>query len=178
MAAGYRGRERNVRINWLPIGVIVLMAGLVAVACGSGGDSKPDPTAGTAVQPPADNADNEVNVRMFEWTVDVDVESVAAGAITFNAANIGGAPHDLLVIRSDLAIDALPVISGGAVNEASSLIAVVGKIDVFDPGFARSAVFDLEPGVYALVCNTVDETDTGPRSHYQEGMWVELIVTE
>ncbi len=174
MAAGYRGTEGNVRINWLPIGVVVLIAGLVA-ACGGGGDGEPGPTAGTAVQLPADN---EVNVRMFEWTVDIDVESVAAGAVTFKAANIGGAPHDFVVIRSDLAIDALPVIEDGAVDEASPQIEVVGKIDVFDPGFARSAVFDLEPGVYALVCNTVDETDTGPRSHYQEGMWVELIVTE
>ncbi len=151
------------------------MAGLVAAACGGGGDGEPDPTAATAVQQPADD---EVNVRMFEWTVDIDVESVSAGAVTFDARNIGAAPHDLVVIRSDLAIDALPVIEDGAVDEASSQIEVVGKIDVFEPGFERTAVFDLEPGVYALVCNLVDEIDTGLRSHYQLGMWIELRVTE
>lgn len=167
------------RINWLLIGVVVLMAGLAAVACGGGGDgggdSEPEPTAATAVQQPADR---EVNLRMFEWTVDADVESVAAGAVTFNAANIGGAPHDLVVIRSDLAFDALPVIKGGGVDEASAAIEVVGKIEVFEAGFERSAVFDLEPGVYALICNIVDETDAGRRSHYQLGMRIELQVTE
>ena len=168
------------RINWLPItGVAVLMAGLVAVACGGGGDSsgdgEPEPTAATAVQQPVDS---EVNVRLFEWTFDADVESVAAGAVTFNARNIGATSHDLVIIRSDLATAALPVIKGGGVDEASSQIEVVGKIDEFEPGFERSAVFDLEPGVYALICNIVDETDAGRRSHYQLGMWIELRVTE
>ncbi|MCH8025343.1 MAG: hypothetical protein IH866_00990 [Chloroflexi bacterium] len=171
------------RINWLLIGVVVFMAGLAAAACGGGGDgggddsgdSEPEPTATTAAQPPAGS---EVDVRLFEWTVDAGVESVAAGTVTFNAANIGGIGHNLVVIRSDLAADALPVIKGGGVDEASSAIEVVGKIEELEPGLDESMVLDLEPGVYALICNIVDEDDAGRRSHYQLGMRIELQVTQ
>jgi len=165
------------RINWLLIAGVVVVAGVVAAACGGGGDgggdSEPEPTATTAVQQPGGS---EVNVRLFEWTVDADVESVPAGAVTFNAANIGGVGHNLVVIRSDLAAAALPVIKGGGVDEASSAIEVVGKIEVFEPGLEQSMVLDLEPGVYALLCNIVDEADAGRRSHYQLGMRIELQV--
>ena len=161
------------------IGTILLLVGVVAAACGGGGDgggdSEPEPTATTAVQQPADS---EVNVRLFEWTVDADVESVAAGAVAFNAANIGGVGHNLVVIRSDLAADALPVIKGAGVDEASSAIEVVGKIEELEPGLDESMVLDLEPGVYTLICNIVDEADAGRRSHYQLGMRIELQVTE
>ena len=165
------------------IGTILLLVGVVAVACGgggdgdSGGDSEPEPTATTAVQQPGIAA-SEVNVRLFEWTVDAGVESVAAGAVTFNAANIGGVGHNLVVIRSDLATNALPVIKGGGGDEASTAIEVVGKIEELEPGLDQSMVLELEPGVYALICNIVDEDDAGRRSHYQLGMRIELQVTE
>ncbi len=165
------------RFRWLSITVGLLSFALLAgVACDDGSDNGPTAPVVTATEEPA--ANGEIDVRLFEWTVDVSAPSARAGAITFNARNIGALDHDLVIVRTDLNPDDLPVAEDGAADVADPRLEVVGKIDVFGSGLSRSAEFALEAGTYALICNIVDVAESGTTSHYQEGMNVTFQVIE
>jgi hypothetical protein len=49
-----------------------------------------------------------VNVTLREFSVTVDQATVPHGSVTFHATNTGTVPHEFLVIKTDLAPDALP----------------------------------------------------------------------
>ena len=74
-------------------------------------------------------------------------------------ANDGALEHEFVVVRSDLAVDALPQ-AGGAVDE--SQIEVVGRIEQWPGGETKEATFSLTAGSYVLICNIP--------GHYQLGM--------
>ena len=117
----------------------------------------------------------EVRVSLSEWAVTPSVSSVAAGDIYFLVDNLGPAdPHEFLVIRSDLALDALPTDDRGFVPEDQ--IDLIGEIEPFTPASSASIVFNLTPGRYILICNVVELEEGAWESHYLEGMRVELIV--
>ena len=48
-----------------------------------------------------------VNVELGEWFVGADSASVAAGSITFAVRNSGDQAHELIIMETDLAPDAL-----------------------------------------------------------------------
>ncbi len=166
------------RTRWLLLTAALLSVALVVAtaACGGGSDDDPADPAATPTGGPM--RDGEIDVRLFEWTLDVSVTSAPAGTITFNARNVGGANHDLVIVRTDLDPNDLPVGEDGYVDVADPRLEVAGKIDVFEPGLNRSAEFTLEPGTYALICNIVDVAETGTTSHYVQGMRTAFQVTE
>jgi hypothetical protein len=82
-----------------------------------------------------------------------------------------------VVIKTDLAADALPTSEEGAVDEAGSGIEVIGEIEEFEPGETQSATFDLEAGSYVLICNVVEEEDGEKEAHYKLGMRTAFTVT-
>ena len=159
----------------LLVGVLAALA-LVAAACGD--DEEETEVAPTAVESPEAEggaAASTVNVSLIEWSVVPDTTSVAAGPVTFNATNDGVENHELVVIRSDLAPDALPVVEGKVDEEQ---VEVIGEIEEFASGTTESATFDLEPGSYALICNIVEEEEGEHESHYQRGMRTAFEVTD
>lgn len=91
---------------------VLALAGVMSVgtaACGDGG-------GGT------------VNVTLQEFAVILAESSVQAGAVTFEATNEGPAdPHELVVIKTDLAPDALPTNDVGLVDEEGEGIEVIGE---------------------------------------------------
>ena len=116
----------------------------------------------------------EVRVSLAEWTLVPSVTSVAAGEIYFLVDNLGPEhPHELVVIRTDLAADALPTIHDGSVPEDA--VDLVGEIEEFTSASSASGVFHLTPGKYVLICNIV-ETTGALESHYREGMRVAFTV--
>lgn len=146
----------------LLMGALAALA-LVAAACGD--DEEEEGAAGATV-----------NVSLIEWSVVPDTTSVAAGSVTFTATNDGAENHELVVIRTDLAPDALPVVEG-KVDEDQ--VDVIGEIEEFAPGQTESATFDLEPGNYVLICNIAEVEEDGEiESHYQLGMRTAFEVTE
>lgn len=116
----------------------------------------------------ANAQDSTVNVELNEWNVIPDVSSVAAGDIEFVATNTGSIEHELIVVQTDLAPDALPV-SGGRVDESGAGLTVIGEIPEFAAGGTESASFDLEAGDYVLICNIA--------GHYEAGMSAAFTVT-
>ena len=116
----------------------------------------------------------EVRISLTEWTIEPSVTSVAAGEIYFLVDNLGPEhPHELVIIRSDLAADALPTIHDGSVPEDA--VDLIGEIEEFTPASSASGLFDLTPGTYLLICNIV-ETTGNLESHYAEGMRVAFAV--
>jgi uncharacterized cupredoxin-like copper-binding protein len=114
-----------------------------------------------------------VDVKLTEWIVAPEPKAVAAGAITFNAENIGGNQHELFIIKTDLAPEALPVKDDGSFDEAGADAQVVARIAQLQRKGVGSVTAELEPGAYVLICNVVDQSG----SHYKAGMRVAFQVT-
>ena len=158
------------RRKWLLLGIGALMAVLAigAAACGDD-DDESDGGNGDGVGP------SVVNVNLLEYQIVPDLDAVAAGSVTFNASNIGVAVHELVIVKTDVAPDALPVGENGAVDESGEGIAVFSRIDEFAAQSDATITLDLEAGSYVLICNIVDDDGV---SHYQEGMHVAFTVSE
>jgi uncharacterized cupredoxin-like copper-binding protein len=127
--------------RWVGVAVVAVA---VLGACGGGGES------GTTVR-----------VTLTEFRIVTDAASAPAGRVTFRAVNRGQQNHELVVLRTDLAPDALPV-TGAKVDEDAAGIDAVGEIEEFGPGKTEKASFELRPGAYVLICNI--------EGHYQQGM--------
>ena len=123
------------------------------------------PTDGTATATPPPTGGPSVAVDLAEWSVTAAQPSVEADGVTFNVNNAGAVVHELVVIRSDLAADMLPL-AGAGVDE--SALDVVGRIPEFGGGTSASITFDLTPGNYVLICNIP--------AHYGLGMTTTLTV--
>ncbi len=116
-----------------------------------------------------------VNVTEKEWNISPDATHVKAGKVTFNVTNGGTEPHEFLIFKSDLAIDALPI-SGGAVNEDS-----LNKVEDSDPievGVTDKVSVKLAPGNYVFVCNITENPPGQPAiNHYMKGMHTAFVVS-
>ena len=118
-----------------------------------------------------------VGVTVQEFEVIPEQASVASGTVTFNVENLGpNDPHELVVVRTDLAPDALPTTEEGAVDEEGEGVELIGEIEEFPVGETRTAEFDLEAGKYVLFCNLVEEDEGQVEAHYREGMRVAFSV--
>ena len=127
-----------------------------------------------ALAPALVSADDSVGVQLAEFMLTPDTATVEAGAITFNVENGGTFPHEFLVIRTDLAPDALPTAGEGQVDEAQ--LDVVGNVrPPLDGGASGSVTLNLSAGSYVLICNVFD--DAFPPGHYGRGMSAAFTVT-
>lgn len=144
--------------------LLALLAGLAVV--GAAGCAAAKPAGGT------------VAVVLQEWAVVPAAASVKAGPVTFNVSNKGpDDPHELVIIKTDLAPGELPTDELGKVDEEGAGVETVGEVEEFDPGKVETATFELKAGTYALICNIVqDEPDGTKESHYRQGMFIAFTV--
>ena len=129
--------------------------GGTGTGAGTGGGTGGGKAAATAAAEEA-----TIAVTLKEWTLEVDEARARGGDVTFNVSNAGAVPHDFVVIRTDLAADALPTASG-AVDETK--VEVVGRSGVSAGGSSASVSFDLAAGSYVLICNVPAHYDLGMR---------------
>jgi hypothetical protein len=116
-------------------------------------------------------AETTVAVTLQEFAVLPAQDSAPAGSITFDVENTGPEdPHEFVVIKTDLAPDALPTAEDGSVDETGEGIEVIGEIAEFAPGSSESRTFDLDAGSYVFVCNVVEEEGGDTLVHYALGM--------
>ena len=132
----------------LPVLCLPLVGVLTSVGCN-------DPDQASAV-----------NVTLREFSVTVDQATVPNGSVTFHVTNAGTVPHEFLVIKTDLAPDALPKESNGSYQENGSGTSLLDEIEDLDPGQSKDLTIDLDEAKYVLICNMVENGE----SHYQEGM--------
>jgi hypothetical protein len=142
------GRARVARVG--VVAALSVLAAMSLVSCGGG-------------------AETTVEVRVQEFAVIPAQESAPAGSITFQVQNTGpDEVHEFVVIRTDLASDALPTDENGAVEEGAEGVEVIGEIEDIPVGETQSVPVDLEAGSYVLICNIWDEEEE--EAHYTMGM--------
>ncbi|MDO8614662.1 MAG: hypothetical protein Q7T33_02860 [Dehalococcoidia bacterium] len=125
-----------------------------------------------------DEGGGKVNVVLREWAIDTDVSSLPEGDIEFEVKNEGpDEDHEMVIIRTDLAPDKLPIGADGSVDEKAGGVTAVKEIQEFEAGRKSGATFTLDPGKYVLICNRVDERDGEKMVHYQKGMRTAFTVT-
>lgn len=123
------------------------------------------------------SATSTVNVTLKEWSVTLDAPSAAAGLVKFKVRNDGPSDtHEFVVVKTDLAPDALPVDANGMVDENGAGIEIIGEIeDIPVRTDTHLKAFDLAPGNYVLICNIYDAGEK--EAHYHKGMRVAFTVT-
>jgi uncharacterized cupredoxin-like copper-binding protein len=156
----------------------ILGMSLAVVACSS-------PAASPTSQPPASEGGapasagaggTPVGVTLKEWSVGSDATSGPAGDFTFTATNEGPEDaHELVVIKTDLALTELPTDDTGAVDEAGEGIEVIDEIEEIEVGSSADLTVTLEPGAYVLICNIYDEAEQ--EAHYEMGMRAPFTVS-
>jgi len=161
----------------IPLAIIGLLALLLA-ACGTDPTPTPVPTATptpvpTATPTPEPTATptpavSDVSIELGSYFVTPSLASVPAGTVNFTVNNPDTRAHVFIVIKTDLAPDAL-VMAGTAADPAASGT-VLGTITREDLGAGASAniSFELDAGNYVLICNR--------GSHYSRGMTVAFTV--
>ena len=152
------------RFGGLLRGAIVIVGAVGLDACSS------DETTG-GVSTPA-----TVDVSVHEFEVAPETSSASAGEVTFTVTNTGPDDvHEFVVVKTDLAPDALPTEANGAVDEAGAGIEPVDEIEDIAVGATESVTVNLEAGSYVLMCNIYDQAEK--ESHYQQGMHTGFTVT-
>lgn len=172
-----------------------MVLSLGAMACGddndeaaspatatAGPDTDPDPEAdpeaeaGAITPAPKPPSARQVDVTLKEWEIKIAPASLAAGKIYFLVENAGPEDaHEFVVIKTDLAPDALPT-EGGQVPETEAFD-IIDEIEPFEAGSTGSIVVDLAPGAYVLICNIAELHEGRIESHYEEGMRTAFTVT-
>ncbi len=132
---------------------VALVAGLAVTACGS------------AASGPA-----TVLVTLGEWKVNPNAISVPAGKVTFQVTNQGTLEHEMVLLKTDAAPNALEMSTTeqGKAEEESTDVKDVGEVDEVAAGTTKIGTFDLAPGKYVLICNVA--------GHYQAGMETAFVV--
>jgi hypothetical protein len=136
----------------LRFGVIAVLLGLVvaagAVACEDTSEvSGPD------------------SVRLKEWAIELGTSERTAGAVKLQVQNVGTMTHEVIVVRTNLAPDKLPVDSGAV---KLSDLEVLGEKDDIERREKTTLDVNLTPGSYVFLCNI--------SGHYALGMRAALVV--
>ena len=151
------------------------MVALSSAACGSGQPTSA-PSAAAPSSATSAAAPTTVTVTLREWAVEAAPASVAAGAVTFAVTNSGPADtHEFVVIKTDLAPDALPVDSTGTVTEGGEGMTVEDEIEDILIGQTEELSITLAAGKYVLLCNIYSEDEL--EAHYSMGMRTPFEVT-
>jgi uncharacterized cupredoxin-like copper-binding protein len=110
-----------------------------------------------------------VNVLLEDFEVRGDAAVVPAGTVSFRILNQGPTTHQLIVVRTDLDPDKLPLQRDGlTVNEDAPGIDLLDEVGGLDIDDRQSLVLELAPGHYVLYCNL--------EGHYLGGMHASLTV--
>ncbi|WP_028208231.1 plastocyanin/azurin family copper-binding protein [Paraburkholderia nodosa] len=113
-------------------------------------------------------AEQTVNATLLSNSIQLGTHNVKTGRITLEVRNAAdnNMEHELVVLKTDLADDALPVSKGEVLERRLNKI---GEVEGIAPGKSKRVSFRLAPGHYALICNKP--------GHYAAGMHTELVVT-
>jgi uncharacterized cupredoxin-like copper-binding protein len=110
-----------------------------------------------------------VNVTLSEWAILLDQSSAPAGNVTFAVTNDGpDEVHEFVIIKTDLAANALPTDDTGAVIEEADGLTPVDEVEDMATGATEDLTVNLEAGSYVMICN-IYTTDTH-QAHYAMGM--------
>ena len=112
----------------------------------------------------------DLKVTESDFAIVLSTPVATAGIVNLTIHNDGPAAHKLVMFRTDLPADKLPLDAEDNMDEENPAL-----VNVFDTGNAdleagetRTATVDLAPGNYVLVCSLP--------GHYAMGMYAPLVV--
>ncbi len=108
----------------------------------------------------------ELTIKMGEFYYKPSDVTAKAGSVTITAPNEGGAPHELVVAKTNDDPAKLPTVADGSVDEAQ--LDIPGEVSEVEAGTTGTATLDLSAGKYVMFCNLP--------GHYKGGMYGSLTV--
>jgi uncharacterized cupredoxin-like copper-binding protein len=113
------------------------------------------------------DAQQLVRATLLSNTIKLDTQKVKPGAVTLEVHNAATdrVAHELVVLKTDLAEDALPV-RKGEVPEGK--LQKIAEVEDVVPGTSKRLALKLTSGHYVLICNKP--------GHYSMGMHASLSV--
>jgi uncharacterized cupredoxin-like copper-binding protein len=145
--------DRLVTRTMIAVAAFAMLAG---VACSSSSSSSSS-TGSSA---------GGVSATEMDFSIALSSSTGTAGPVTFNITNNGPSTHEFVVIKTDLAPDALPV-KNGSVDESG--LTIVDENDAVPPGTTATLPVNLEAGSYVIICNVP--------AHYEAGMHTAFTVS-
>jgi hypothetical protein len=106
-----------------------------------------------------------VEVVLMDDALEADATVAPEGDVRFAVSNRGQHPHDLVIVKTDAALSALPLRDDRVHEE---LLEVAGRVAPLNADGAHDAVFPLTRGRYVVFSNTDGD--------YQRGLRIELTV--
>ncbi|MBC8750453.1 MULTISPECIES: cupredoxin domain-containing protein [Paraburkholderia] len=119
------------------------------------------------VAPLGSHADETIQVKLTDTTIQLDPGSAKAGRITFDVSNVanGKTEHELVVLKTDTDDSHLPIHKG---QVTESKFKKMGEVEDVKQGASKRLSVKLAPGHYVLICNR--------HGHYEMGMHASLVV--
>ena len=161
-------------MNLMRLATVPMLVTAIGAAAGCGNADSSAATAPgtkktttTASSTPASGAtavgSGGITIAATEFAFAPKDLTAAAGKVKLTLENRGRTQHELIVLKTDVKPQDLPV-SAGRVSEKTS----VGEIWETEAGATATHTFALKPGRYVLVCNLP--------GHFQGGMYGSLTV--
>lgn len=170
------------------IGIAPILALTVLAGCGSSskaGSSTTTTAAGAAVTEPTTSATSGTTVQVTlgdtngldgTMTLVASPATVPAGDVTFVVKNAGTIDHEMIVLKSTVAFDKLPVTDAGdppaPVTTGANKVSEDSKSGEtgdpnLKPGTTRTfTIKNMTAGSYALVCNIAQHYGKGMRAAF------------
>ena len=110
-----------------------------------------------------------VHVDERDFGIHIPEVTLPAGHYVFVDTNHGPSPHELVMWKTALPADHIPLGANRKVNEDSPVLAsALDSGSSLNPGETRLLTTTLEPGHYVIVCNLP--------GHFMTGMHVDITV--
>jgi uncharacterized cupredoxin-like copper-binding protein len=170
------------RVRQAAVSLVIAGLALAAAGCAASGGAPsltfPPPASVSATAEPSSaptasavavsaSPATGATVSLTEWKVVVG-GAVKSGKTDLAITNVGAAPHELLVFKSDLDPSAYPTDAAGDIKEEGAGVSLVSDGDNIDPGGTQTRTVDLAPGKYLFVCNIP--------GHFKQGMFTVVTV--
>ena len=108
-------------------------------------------------------------VRLQDFKIHVGTRPLHSGVVVLGLRNEGPTVHELLVARTNLPADHLPLGKDGlSVDEDAKVVNVVKELEEVQLGDVHDLAVTLPAGHYVLFCNL--------EGHYLGGMHADLVV--
>lgn len=125
--------------------------------------------AAALVIPACSSDDGGIGITLSDFKVEPAETSAAAGELTFDITNDAEQTHEFVIVKTDLAADALPTNTDGDVDEEGEGIEPVDEIEDITAGSTQSLTVSLDAGSYVFLCNLP--------GHYRQGMHTTFTVS-
>jgi uncharacterized cupredoxin-like copper-binding protein len=147
--------------NFVCVSILLMF---VLVACSS--------AQGAPVPTNVSTGQQTITVSLNNYGFKFSPATIKSGNVKFFVTNDSPVTiHELWIVKTNAAIDQLPLISDGTkIDEESKAFTKLGSVDDLDPGKTGEMVMTLDPGRYIYFCNQP--------GHYKLDMRGELNIAQ